>query len=90
MTPIGTGQAPAPLTRAEPAQVMIDRLVCGDGGNPDPHPTRTRPRASGWSRPSGHGPHHNSHDALDQGADVQEEVRNAGRAVVVGELSRPK
>ena len=86
MTPIGTGQAPAPFTRAEPAQVMIDRLVCGDSGNPDARSTQGK-RVVEAKRTR---PHHNSHDALDQGADVQEEVRNAGRAVVVGELSRPK
>ena len=118
---------------------MIDRLVCGDGGNPDPSSTHgkrvaeaKRIEQQGWDYPKHlagrvyglvvhgdvagveahrrnlgdwldwmglvragsaavldryigyYGPYYNSHDALDADADVQEEVRNAARAVVAG------
>jgi len=126
-------QSPSPL------KLMIDRLVCGDGGNPDPSSTHGKRvveakqiEQQGWDYPKHlagrvyglvvhgdvagveshrrnlgdwldwmglvpagnaavldryigyYGPYFNSHDALDQDTDVQEEVRNVARAVVAG------
>jgi multimeric flavodoxin WrbA len=132
-------------------KLMIDRLVCADGGNPDPTSTHGKKVAEakqieqkGWSYPKHlagrvygvvvHGdvagiesqahalcdwldwmglidagaqarlerhigyyePYYNSHEALDQDAGMQEEVRNVARAVAesvallrAGKLSNP-
>jgi multimeric flavodoxin WrbA len=137
--PVNWYQAPSTL------KLMIDRLVCADGGNPDPSSTRgkdaKRAKAlelQGWPYPRhlagrvfsiiAHGdadgahplhdmlanwlesmgliaagaasqlgtyigymrPYATSHDDLDQDSAVQEEVRNAARALVeaVGMLRR--
>ena len=138
-------QSPSPL------KLMIDRMVCADGGNPDPSSTHgkrvveaKRLEQKGWDYPKHvagrtfgvvvHGdvagvedhrrnlcdwlewmglvpagtaakldryigyyePYYNSHDALDEDQDVQEEVRNVARAVVsavqllrAGKLTEP-
>ena len=131
VAPVYWYQAPSAL------KLMIDRLVCADGGNPDPTTTGGKDAArakalelEGWSYPRHlagrvfgvvvHGdysgaetlrrsltdwlldmeliqaggkatldryvgyqePYATSHDALDADTDVQEEVRNAARAVV--------
>ncbi|RIX73653.1 flavodoxin family protein [Acidovorax cavernicola] len=123
---------------ASPMKLMIDRLVCADGGNPDPTSTHGKKpdeakalELEGWGYPKHlegrvygvvvHGdvagpeglrrnltdwldwmglvdagaqarldryigyyePYATSHDALDADADVQEEVRNVARAVVL-------
>lgn len=143
--PVNWYQVPSPL------KLMIDRLVCADGGNPDPSSTGgkdpERAKAlelAGWPYPrhlagrvfsvvvhgdatgvetlrrilgdwlsdmglipAGHKaefgayigymrPYATSHDDLDQDADLQEEVRNAARALVEavrllrsGELKQP-
>src|SRR5215207_9832826 len=143
--PVNWYQVPSSL------KLMIDRLVCADGGNPDPSSTQgkdpERAKAlelAGWPYPRHlagrvfsvvvHGdangvetlrrihvdwltdiglipagykaelgayigymrPYATSHDDLDQDADVQEEVRNAARALVEavrllrrGELKQP-
>lgn len=130
MTPVYWYQAPSPL------KLMIDRLVCADGGNPDPTTTHGKKakeakaiEEKGWDFPKHlagrayglvvHGdvagiegvrrslsdwldwmglidagslarldryigyyePYYNSHDALDADQAVQEEIRNAARAV---------
>jgi multimeric flavodoxin WrbA len=139
VSPVNWYQAPSSL------KLMIDRLVCADGGNPDPTSTHGKdarkakeielkgwpyPRhlagrafsvvvhgdASGTENlrrdltdwmldigmiPSGHlgtidrligylEPYATSHDDLDKDAAVQEDVRNAARALVnaVGQLRR--
>ncbi|RYF67904.1 MAG: NADPH-dependent FMN reductase, partial [Comamonadaceae bacterium] len=128
---------------SSPLKLMIDRLVCADGGNPDPTTTHGKTASDakalemrGWDYPKHvagraygvvvHGdvagvedlrrnlsdwldwmglidagtqarldryigyyaPYATSHDALDADLDMQEEVRNAARAVAhaVGEL----
>lgn len=123
---------------ASPLKLMIDRLVCADGGNPDPTSTHGKKpdeakalELEGWGYPKHlegrvygvvvHGdvagpeglrrnltdwldwmglvdagaqarldryigyyaPYATSHEALDADADVQEEVRNVARAVVL-------
>ncbi len=145
LTPVYWYQAPSPL------KLMIDRLVCADGGNPDPSSTggKNAEKAkalelAGWPYPKHlagraygvvvHGdvaglesvrralcdwldwmglidagalarldryigyyePYATSHDALDRDTAVQEEVRNAARALVeavnqvrAGTLSKP-
>ncbi|MDO8458739.1 MAG: flavodoxin family protein [Burkholderiaceae bacterium] len=130
VTPVYWYQSPSPL------KLMIDRLVCADGGNPDPTSTSGKKAGkakelemAGWDYPQHlagrayglivHGdvagiegsrralsdwldwmgfidagvqarldryigyfePYATSHDALDQDAPVQEEVRNVARAV---------
>ncbi len=130
VTPVYWYQSPSPL------KLMIDRLVCADGGNPDPTLTNGKDakkakqvELDGWDYPkhlSGrayglvvHGdvagiegarrvlsdwldwmglidagaqarldrfigyyePYATSHDALDKDANVQQEVRNVGKAV---------
>ena len=130
VTPVYWYQAPSAL------KLMIDRLVCADGGNPDPTLTHGKNAArakevemKGWSYPQHlegrvygvavHGdaagiegvrralsdwldamglidagtaarldryigyyePYANSHDTLDRDGNIQEEVRNVGRAV---------
>jgi len=138
-------QSPSPL------KLMIDRLVCADGGNPDPTSTHGKKldeakamEASGWHYPKHlngrvyglivHGdvagvesqrrnlsdwlkwmglieagslsqvdryigyfePYYTSHETLDADTAVQQEARNAARAVIAavtelraGRLSRP-
>jgi len=145
VTPVYWYQAPSVL------KLMIDRLVCADGGNPDPTSTHGKKpeeakamELKGWDYPrhlSGrafsvvvHGdtegtdtlrrqlcdwlkdmdlveasgtasidryigyyePYATSHDALDKDEAIQEEVRNAARALVntielmrAGEFERP-
>ena len=145
VTPVYWYQVPSAL------KLMIDRLVCADGGNADPTSTHGKDarkakelELSGWSYPKHlagrayglvvHGdvagvegvrrslsdwldwmglidagkqarldryigyyePYAPSHDALDRDHDVQEEVRNVGRAVAeavselrAGRLSEP-
>lgn len=130
---------------ASPLKLMMDRLVCADGGNPDPTSTHGKKAAQaksieekGWHYPKHlegraygvvvHGdvagiegvrrslsdwldwmglvdagslarldryigyyqPYYNSHDALDADTAVQEEVRNAARALghAVAQLRR--
>jgi multimeric flavodoxin WrbA len=137
VTPVYWYQAASPL------KLMMDRLVCADGGNPDPSSTHGKDadkakaiELAGWPYPKHlagraygvvvHGdvagiegvrralsdwldwmglvdagpkarldrfigyyePYATSHDALDRDTGVQEEVRNAARAVAaaVGEL----
>ncbi len=135
VTPTYWYQSPAPL------KSMIDRMVCADGGNPDPTTTHGKKAAEakaleqkGWDFPKHlegrvygvvvHGdvagveaqrhnitdwldwmglrragekavldrylgyyePYWNSHDALDQDTALQEEVRNAARAVAAAVL----
>jgi multimeric flavodoxin WrbA len=130
VTPVHWYQAPSVL------KLMIDRLVCADGGNPDPSSTGGKDAAKakalelrGWNYPKHlagrvyglvvHGdvagiegarralsdwldwmglidagpkarldrfigyyePYATSHQALDRDRDLQEEVRNVGRAV---------
>ncbi len=143
--PVNWYQAPSTL------KLMIDRLVCADGGNPDPtstggkNPQRAKAlELAGWSYPrhlagrvfavivhgdaagvdtlrriladwltdmglipAGHAalvgryvgyyrPYATSHDDLDRDGDIQEEVRNAARALLEavrqqrrGELKQP-
>jgi len=131
VTPVNWYQAPSVL------KLMIDRLVCADGGNPDPTTTRGKGveqakelELAGWSYPRHlagrvfavvvHGdaagaetlrrslsdwlcdmklvpamrqggidryigyyePYATSHTALDEDTAVQQEVRNAAKAVV--------
>jgi multimeric flavodoxin WrbA len=128
VAPVYWYQAPSPL------KLMLDRLVCADGGNPDPTTTHGKDAAkakaielAGWSYPRHlagrafavfvHGdtagaeslrrnltdtlsdmglegatgvdryigyyePYATSHDALDQGAAIVTEVRNAMRVLV--------
>ena len=131
VSPVYWLQAPSPL------KLMIDRMVCADGGNPDPTSTHgKRPQEAkalelaGWSyprhlagrlfglvvhgdaegldatrealtrwltsmqlTPAGeaallgryigyYGPYATSHEALDQDEAVQEETRNAARALI--------
>ncbi|NUP09656.1 MAG: NADPH-dependent FMN reductase [Polyangiaceae bacterium] len=131
VAPVYWGEAPSPL------KLMMDRLVCADGGNPDPTTTQGKDAArakalelDGWSYPKHlagrafglivHGdvsgasalrtslhdwltwmglvpsgalgeieryvgyfePYATSHQALDRDRAIQEEARNAGRAVV--------
>jgi len=131
VTPVYWYQAPSVL------KLMIDRLVCADGGNPDPTSTRGKDpekakalELEGWSYPRHlagrvfavvvHGdvvgaetlrrslsdwltdmkllpavrqggidryigyyePYATSHEALDADSDVQQEVRNAAKALV--------
>jgi multimeric flavodoxin WrbA len=145
VTPVYWYQAPSVL------KLMIDRLVCADGGNPDPTTTRGKSpqlakalELKGWSYPRHladrvfsvvvHGdaagaetlrqalvdwltdmelrpasaaatidryvgyyePYATSHDALDRDTALQEEVRNAARALVesvrllrAGQFPRP-
>jgi multimeric flavodoxin WrbA len=130
ITPVYWYQSPSPL------KLMMDRMVCADGGNPDPTATAGKDPAkakalemAGWSYPQHlagraygvlvHGdvagiegvrrslcdwldwmglldagvmarldryigyyePYANSHEALDQDEDLQEETRNVARAV---------
>lgn len=139
LCPVNWYQAPSTL------KLMVDRLVCADGGNPDPSSTRGKNveqakaiELDGWPYPRhlagrvfsviAHGdaegadplhdmlanwlesmgliaagahsqlgayigymrPYATSHDDLDQDSAVQEEVRNAARALVeaVGMLRR--
>lgn len=145
VTPVYWYQAPSVL------KLMIDRLVCADGGNPDPTSTHGKTpeeakalELKGWDYPrhlSGrafsvvvhgdtegtdtlrrqlcdwlkdmdlveasaastidryigyYGPYATSHDALDKDKAVQDEVRNAARALIntielmrAGEFERP-
>jgi multimeric flavodoxin WrbA len=145
VTPVYWYQAPSVL------KLMMDRLVCADGGNPDPTTTRGKNpqqakalELSGWHYPrhlagrlfavvvhgdaagaetlgrslsdwltdmelipaAGHAvldryvgyyePYATSHDALDRDLSVQEETRNAARALIDavrlsrrGQLPRP-
>jgi multimeric flavodoxin WrbA len=131
VTPVYWYQAPSPL------KLMMDRLVCADGGNPDPTTTRGKGveeakalELAGWDYPRHlagrvfsvvvHGdtegcdvlrrsltdwlldmrllsagsaatidrqigyyePYATSHDALDRDGAVQEECRNAARALI--------
>ena len=137
VTPVYWWQAPSVL------KLMIDRLVCADGGNPDPTATQGKDAGrakeielQGWDYPKHlagraygvfvhgdvagveslrrslcdwfdwmglvdagrmsqvdryigyYGPYADSHDTLDRDAAVQEEMRNAARALVeaVGRL----
>ncbi len=130
VTPVYWYQSPSPL------KLMIDRLVCADGGNPDPtstagkHPGKAKAlEETGWDYPQHlagraygvvvhddvagiegtrhalcdwldwmglvdagaqarldryigyYEPYFDSHDALDRNTAVQEETRNAARAV---------
>jgi multimeric flavodoxin WrbA len=146
VTPVYWYQAPSVL------KLMMDRLVCADGGNPDQTTTRGKNvqdakalELAGWSYPRHlagrafavvvhgdtvgaetlrrsltdwlsdmhlvpavpqggldryigyYGPYATSHDALDQDGAVQQEVRNAARALVhavglarAGQLTRPE
>lgn len=73
---------------------MIDRLVCADGGNPDPTSThgKNAARAKQLVRAGASGaidryigyyePYAISHDALDRDEAVQEETRDAARSLV--------
>ena len=56
---------------------MVDRLVCADGGNPDPAGRAVRDRYIGYYEP-----YATSHDTLDADHAVQEEVRNVAREVL--------
>jgi multimeric flavodoxin WrbA len=85
-------QSPSPLKR------MIDRMVCADGGNPDPTTTHGKHVAAArLDRYIGyHEPYYSSHETLDKDTAVQEEARKVALSVVqavkelrAGQLSQP-
>jgi multimeric flavodoxin WrbA len=76
-------------------KLMIDRLVCADGGNADPTLSRGKDAARAKEielevdRYIGYfEPYATSHDALDADLAIQEEVRNAARTLAEAVLAQ--
>ncbi len=79
VTPVHWYQAPSVL------KLMIDRLVCADGGNPDPTTTSGKDpdRYVGYFEP-----YATSHEALDRDRAIQQEVRNVATAFAAAVRAR--
>jgi hypothetical protein len=74
-------------------KLMIDRLVCADGGNPDPTSTHSKTVSEAKAlEMKGCAPYATSHQPMDADRALQEEVRNVARAVAqaVGRLREGK
>jgi multimeric flavodoxin WrbA len=75
---------------SSPVKLMMDRLVCADGGNPDPTGTQGKNaelakqiELEGWDYPRRYWkPCATSHAELDADTAIQEEVRNAARTLL--------